>query len=446
MRDSGKQIRHRIENEVEVCLRKSYINSVLIAISGGADSVVLLTACCRVAPRLNLRVEAVNCNFHLRGEESDSDSEFTAGLCRRLSVNLHRLDYDVDAYMTQHPDLSTEMACRELRYTDFFRIMQKDGFDRVAVAHNSDDDIETMILNMLRGSGSRGLKGMDRDNGRVLRPLLGINRKEIEDYLQCLGIEYIVDSSNLTSEFRRNFIRRDVIPLLEERWQGARKSLSKTVGIMKEESSIIEDFYRKQLERLCPEEHTLLVYSECVTLGTVLRFIEIFGGNAEIAEEIIDSLHKDFKDRTWIFSDRYKAVLERDRLIIVDSEKEDETPQFIWNQLEITPASMTELKRNRDHNIVYLPSDSSAYTLRPVKNGDRMSPLGMKGSRLVSDIISDARLNHKQKALIRVLERNSDGEIIWVSGLKRSCYDLISEDSEHCYRLSYIPNEPTPNR
>lgn len=435
----------KLENSVSSILRKSRIKSLLVAVSGGADSVALLTACSRIGPLLHIRIEAVNCNFHLRGEESERDSQFTSRLCQSFGVRLHSLDYDVDCFLRKHPSMSIEMACRELRYSDFYRIMKEEGFDRVAVAHNSDDDIETMILNMLRGSGSRGLKGMDLDNGRVLRPLLGITRMEIEDYLQCLGIKYIMDSSNLTSEFRRNFIRRDVIPLLEERWQGARKSLSKTVGIMKEESSIIEDFYRKQLERLCPEEDTLLVYSESITLGTVLRFIEAFGGNAEIAEEIVNSLHKDFKARTWIFSDRYKAVLERDRLIIVDSEKEDEAPQFIWNQLAMTPASMTELKRNRDHNIVYLPSDSSAYTLRPVKIGDRMSPLGMKGSRLVSDIISDARLNHKQKALIRVLERNSDGEIIWVAGLKRSRYDLISEDSEHCYRLSYLPNEPTPN-
>ncbi len=384
----------KLENSVSTILSKSCVQSLLVAISGGADSVALLTACCRIAPRMHIRIEAVNCNFHLRGKESERDSQFTSQLCQSLGIRLHALDYDVDCFLRKNPSMSLEMACRELRYSDFYRLLKEEGFDRVAVAHNSDDDIETMILNMLRGSGSRGLKGMDWDNGRVLRPLLGITRKEIEDYLHYLGMGYIVDSSNLTSEFRRNFIRRDVIPLLEERWHGARKSLSKTVGIMKEESSIIEDFYRKQLERFCPEEHTLLVYSEGITLGTVLRFIEIFGGNAEIAEEIMNSLHKVFKNRTWILSDRYKALLERDRLTIEDSENEEEAPQFKWTQLKMTPATMIELKRNRDHNIVYLPSDSSAYTLRTVKTGDRMSPLGMKGSRLVSDIISDARLDH----------------------------------------------------
>ncbi|MDE7096188.1 MAG: tRNA(Ile)-lysidine synthetase, partial [Muribaculaceae bacterium] len=109
--------------------------------SGGADSVALLCACVRTATRLGLKVEAVNCNFHLRGEESDRDSEFTAELCRNLGVKLHRMDYDVDAYISLHPGISTEMACRELRYADFFRICREYNLDRVTVAHNADDDI-----------------------------------------------------------------------------------------------------------------------------------------------------------------------------------------------------------------------------------------------------------------------------------------------------------------
>ncbi len=424
-----------LESTVLHTLQASSVRSLLVAVSGGADSVALLVASSRLAPRLGLRIEAVNCNFHLRAEESDRDSAFTAHLCQSLEVKLHSLDYDVDAYLRQHPGMSLEMACRELRYADFFRIMKEEGFNRVAVAHNSDDDIETMMLNMLRGSGTRGLKGMDRDNGRVIRPLLTINRKEIEEYLSSLGIEYITDSSNLTSAYRRNFIRREVIPLLESRWPAARKSLHRTVSILKEESSIIEAFYHGQLEKLCPEKDTMLIYSEGVTLGTVLRFLEPFGGNAEIAEEIMAALIKDFERRTWRLSERYEAILERDRLVILDSEEKEAGPEFIWSCKEMTPELMAEVKTNRDHNIAYLPSDETAYILRAPKTGDRMSPLGMRGSRLLSDIISDARLDRHQKAQIRVLERKSDGEIIWVSGLKRSRHDLLSPKSPHCYRL-----------
>ena len=252
---------HKLENLVVNTLRQSKIKSLLVAISGGADSVALLTACSRVGRHLGLNIAAVNCNFHLRGEESNRDSKFTSTLCEHLGIKLHSIEYDVDDYLQKHPGSSIEMACRELRYADFFRIMEEEGFDRVAVAHNSDDDIETMLLNMLRGSGIRGLKGMEIDNGKVLRPLLGVSRKEIEEYLEASGREYIIDSSNLTSEFRRNFIRREVLPTLESRWPGAKKSLAKTVTIIKEEAAIIEDFYRKQLKSMMPEENTLLIYS-----------------------------------------------------------------------------------------------------------------------------------------------------------------------------------------
>lgn len=440
---NSKDIVREIDNSIFGFLKKVKIRSVLVAVSGGADSVALLCACAKLAPRLNLRMEAVNCNFHLRGDESDRDSMFTAKLCEHLGIKLHSIDYDVEDYLRKHPGLSTEMACRELRYADFTRIMEEEGFDRVAVAHNSDDDIETMMLNMLRGSGSRGLKGMDVDNGKVIRPLLGVSRKEIEAYLEALGRGYIIDSSNLTSEFRRNFIRREVIPLLELRWPSAKKSLSKTIGIIKEEVAIIEDFYRSQLNSLVQADNTLLIYSEGVTTGTVLRFIEPFGGNAEIAEEMLASIAKDFSMRTWKLSETSEAILERDRLMIVDSTHESTAPEFIWTKIDVNQTTMAEVKGNRDHNIVYLPSDASSYTIRKPNTGDRMAPLGMRGSRLVSDIISDAKLDRESKSKIRVLVRICDGKIIWVTGLKRSRHDLIREDAAHCYKLEYKTGELT---
>lgn len=433
---NSKDIVRVIDNSVYGFLKKTKIRSVLVAVSGGADSVALLCACAKLAPRLSLRVEAVNCNFHLRGEESDRDSIFTTNLCEHLGIKLHSIDYDVEDYLQKHPGLSTEMACRELRYADFTRIMEEEGFDRVAVAHNSDDDIETMMLNMLRGSGSRGLKGMDVDNGKVIRPLLGISRKEIEEYLGSLQVGFITDSSNLTSEYRRNFIRREVIPLLELRWPSAKKSLSKTIGIIKEEANIIANYYKEQLLRLSPDDHTLLVYSEGVTVGVILRFIEPFGGNAEIAEEIKASLSKDFMQRRWKLSERYEASLERDRLLISDSlEIFNDSPTFTWGNIDLNAVSFETIKKNRNHNIVYLPSGCDKYSIRRPQTGDRIAPLGMKGTRLVSDIISESKLDSKAKSQIRVLVRISDGKIIWVSGLKRSRHDLIQPDAKFCFKL-----------
>lgn len=432
-----KKLIRNFDDHIATALKTAGIRSVLVGVSGGADSVALLCAVARVAPRLGLHVEAVNCNFHLRGAESDRDSSFTADLCQRLGIKLHQIDYDVDTYLNDHPGMSTEMACRELRYADFFRICHEKDLEKVAVAHNADDDMETMIMNLLRGSGSRGLRGMDADNGRVIRPLLDVSRAEIEKYLAATNQDFITDSSNLTNDYRRNFIRRDVLPLLESRWPGVRKSLSRTLSIMKEESEIINSYYHSKLADLTPDSTTLLIYADGVRTGTVLRFLEPFGGNSAIAEKIMESLGKQHGKRNWKLSDKHDAVLERDRLIIIDKEAEYSEPSIQWTKLDMTQDLMTEIKSNRSHDIIYLPLDESAYELRLPHTGDRMEPLGMKGSRLVSDIISDARLDSRSKAKVRVLARRSDGKIIWVTGLKRSRHDLLKPDADYAYMVVY---------
>lgn len=430
----------KLEREVEAVFTAAQVKSVLVAVSGGADSVALLAASVRVSGIIGLHVECANCNFHLRGDESDRDSRFVEDLCRRFGVRLHTLDYDVADYLRRHPSESTEMACRNLRYADFQRIAAERGLDRVAVAHNSDDDIETMLLNMLRGSGIRGLKGMDTDNGRVIRPLLGVSRQEIEDYLDEIGETFITDSSNLTDDYRRNYIRLEVIPMLERRWPGARKALGRTISIMKEECGIIDAHYCNRLEHLCPDSTTLLVYSQGVTAGTVFRFIEKFGGNPATAAEIAECLEKDFRERKWRLSERYTAVLERDRLVITDTLAQTPDPEFIWERLDVNENTIKEIKTNRSHAVAYFPGSESDYELRRPRKGDRMAPLGMKGTRLVSDIISDAHLDQKAKEAVRVLVRRRDGEIIWVSGLKRSRHDLVNENSANIWKVQFLCN------
>ena len=247
--------RHPIEKVLRDSIKFSKARKIIVALSGGADSVALLTAlsALRRPDGNNLEIFAAHCNFHLRGDESMRDQRFVTLLCSHLNIPLIIQDFDVEAYRRRHPGTSVEMACRDLRY-DWFRSLKAElKADRIATGHNADDNIETLFLNLLRGSGTTGLRGMLPDNGTNLRPLLSIHRSEIESYLSesCHSDSsvaadsphsgrFIVDSTNLSSDYRRNFLRNEVLPMLRERWPGMNKSLDRSLRLLKAENDIIE--------------------------------------------------------------------------------------------------------------------------------------------------------------------------------------------------------------
>ena len=184
---------------------------VIVTCSGGADSIFLL----HILNKLGYDCVVAHCNFHLRGEESDRDENFVREFCEKESLTLLVEHFDTKKYAAENK-LSIEMAARELRYTWFEKVREKHNAQAIAVAHHSDDSIETILLNMLRGTGLRGICGIRPRNEFVVRPLLCVNRKEIEDYLSEQGIGYITDSTNLENEYTRNKIRNIVMPILRE--------------------------------------------------------------------------------------------------------------------------------------------------------------------------------------------------------------------------------------
>lgn len=182
---------------------------VLVACSGGADSVALL----HILLQAGFTCTALHCNFHLRAEESNRDEAFLAHLCEQWNCPLIVQHFDTQAYAATHK-LSIEMAARELRYTWFEEVRKEKQAQAIAVAHHEDDNIETCLLNLIRGTGIQGLTGMRPKNGYIVRPMLGVKRTEIEHYLAANGIEFVTDSSNLTTDYTRNKIRHQLIPLL----------------------------------------------------------------------------------------------------------------------------------------------------------------------------------------------------------------------------------------
>ncbi len=205
------QVRHFAHHHQLFTPRGKYI----IALSGGADSVSLLLVLKHLESELGITLEAAHCNFHLRGDESLRDEQFCQQLCRRLHVPLHLVHFDTHAYADLH-HVSIEMAARDLRYAYFEQLRRDIHAHDICVAHHRDDSVETLLLNLVRGTGLRGLRGIQPRNAHIIRPLLSHSRQQIEQYLDALGESYVTDSTNLHNDVKRNKIRLNVIPLLRE--------------------------------------------------------------------------------------------------------------------------------------------------------------------------------------------------------------------------------------
>ena len=208
-------------------------DKILVALSGGADSVALL----RLLLSLGYTCEAAHCNFHLRGAESDRDEHFVRQLCLEHRVTLHTVHFNTEQEAKER-HISIEMAARELRYAWFEKTREACSAAVIAVAHHQDDSVETLLLNLIRGTGINGLRGIRPRNGHIVRPLLCLDRKEIVGYLESIGQAYVTDSTNLQDEYTRNKIRLNLLPMMQEINPSVKESILKTAEHLDDAASI----------------------------------------------------------------------------------------------------------------------------------------------------------------------------------------------------------------
>lgn len=433
-------------SRVESIVGKNGRRKLLVALSGGSDSVALLDVLTRCR---NIEVFAVHCNFHLRGEESMRDERFCRELCSRLGVELNVVDFDVAEYRKLYGG-SVEMACRELRY-DYFRCMMKEkGCDRIVTGHNADDNAETLFLNLMRGSGIKGLSAMREDTGEILRPLLHTTREEITLYLQWRGLPHVEDSTNSGTDYSRNFIRNEVLPLLRKRWPGATASICKTIDVLNSEQDLIDNY----LSDIIAKESVYL-WEEIGRYGSVMsvlmRIIGQYGGTSAMAREMAREIEKHtdngiiygsrLSGKTWIGNDGVEFRFERDGLYVINAAEYHESELwqdcFAVEEIEMTPERWQEMISKADNRKLYLPCDVKGYCFRHPQRGDRIAPLGMKGTRLVSDIMSDAKLTSVERQS-QWLVTDSEENIIWVAGLKRSRLHLLQKADTHALRITLV--------
>ena len=415
---------------------------VLVALSGGADSVALL----RILLSLGYTCRAVHCNFHLRGEESNRDERFATELCHALGVTCEVVHFDTLAYAAEHKQ-SVEMAARELRYREFERLRQAYGLDVIAVAHHQDDAVETLMLNLIRGAGINGLTGMRVKNGPIVRPLLCLTREEIVNYLEYLGQPYVTDSTNLTDMYARNKVRLQLLPLMEQINPAAKSNIMQA-AIHLGEASVI---YNRAMGEACARIVTAHADGIDISIEALLatevphahlfEMLRPYGFNSAQVADIFRSLSS--KAGRLFEAEEYTLLRDRTHLLVRSKAASTTADDIVYtlpqegivtlpdgtrlSVCNIAPDATWQVPKRNDMLCLDASRISESLTVRHPRQGDRFSPFGMRGTKLLSDLYTDLKLPHTEKAKQWVLCHGE--EIVWAVGLR----------SSELYRLAGMP-------
>lgn len=419
---------------------------VIVALSGGADSVALLA----VLSSLGYDCRAAHCNFHLRGDESTRDMEHARTVCDILGVNLYVKHFDVAARQAQTGE-SVEMACRELRYKWFDDLLDRDCAQAVAVGHHREDRAETFMLNLMRGTGIAGLTAMKPRSANIVRPLLSFSRSEIEQYLALRKLPFIHDSSNASDAHRRNRLRNRIFPLLEELFPGASEAILRTVANLESTETIYREAVNETIAgHVCNGVIDLNAFAAMPQGETFLfELLHPAGFNMAQVRSIISTPAASglkfisANGSTTVEVSRGKARIVADSgfagadCFDIDPLHDIDTPiRIAVSRNHITafdPAGTTADTAFFDARAV---DQEACWQLRRYRRGDRIVPFGSKKSKLLSDLFTQAKYDAGQKRDAWVMTR--DGEPVWVPGLRNSAMWAIGPDTVQFITMKLI--------
>lgn len=388
----------------------------VVALSGGADSVALLRILCD----LGYHIEAAHCNFHLRGEESNRDEKFVKNLCQNLNVPLHLIHFDTAEYASVH-QVSIEMAARELRYGYFRQLRDDIGAETVCVAHHRDDAVETLLMNLLRGSGIHGLTGIRPCNGHIVRPLLSVSRREIEEYLHSIGQDYVTDSTNLQAEVLRNKVRLQLIPLVEQLSPGASDNIARSAFYLSEAEKVYNSALDVNVDATLPITELKASPSPLCFLH---EWLTPFGFNRSQIEQIVT--HLDGESGRVFESSSNTLVIDRDRLVVEPVSapiKPLVIPEYgnyrLTENYNIKVEFIDNISISKLDNCATLDKEKVTFplTIRPIQSGDSFCPFGMEGHKLVSDFLTDCKRSVLEKRR-QLVVTDAKGDILWLVGLR----------------------------
>ncbi len=434
-------------------------DKIVVAVSGGVDSIVLLDVLNELKDQLKLELIVAHFNHKLRGAESDEDEEFVKSFASKLGLECYVRSENTREYCKTRK-ISIQEGARELRYNFFETLRLLKGFDKIATAHNANDNAETVLLNLFRGSGVNGLAGIQVKRGNIIRPLLFATRDEIEEYANEKGLTYRIDSSNFKTSYRRNYIRLKLLPLISENINpGIIETLNRTAQIFSELSEFIRHEVSKITKFITVEETPGKVFVDIQRLKSYLYFIQesviisvvesFFGERIDFARvlsilNLVDSTPGSavmisgdlfvYRDRQHLVFMQKPEFVESEIFVYVHPGERYETEHFVFSSEFV---KKEEVQFSNNSQVEYIDAELIAdeLILRNWQPGDWFVPLGMKGRKKISDFLIDLKIPIYEKRKVLVLE--SEGKIVWVCGLRLDERFKITDSTNKILKVEF---------
>ncbi|MEJ2594999.1 MAG: tRNA lysidine(34) synthetase TilS [bacterium] len=420
-------------------------DNILVAVSGGPDSIVLLD----LMIKSGYKVAIAHCNFKLRGKESNEDEKFVKDLGKKRKVKTFTRSFQTRTYANKMK-LSVQEAARSLRYNWFEELAWSEGFDKIALGHHQDDLIETFFINLFRGSGIKGLKSIPVQRDKIIRPLMFAGRDQIINYCKKNRLPYRTDSSNDSEKYLRNTIRSRLLPVVDEiKPSSARKSMLQSIRYIIEDYSVYQQLMHElRTRRIMNLDESTYLIEDVHDLDPAMFYhlVENFGFDRKTTDAILVSLHKGSTGKEFL-SSSYRLLIDRDRLLIRKKTAKERLAYTISEKMaqKDMPLNLTMKTYKKIHPVKFSPDPNHAYfdlqkvtfplSIRKWKKGDRMVPFGMKGSKLISDLLTDKKLSRFKKEDVWVML--SGKQIIWVIGIRSSNLTRVSRKTDKILEFNW---------
>lgn len=419
---------------------------VLLAISGGVDSMLLW----HLVDASNIDYAIAHCNFQLRGKDSDADEAFVKDRAGVLGVECHIRKFDTASYATINK-VSTQMAARDLRYTWFDQLCSQNGYSKIFLAHHANDDVETLMLNMTRGTSIKGLTGMMAVGDRLVRPLLEITKDEILDFAKANEIAWREDASNTEVYYKRNFVRKEIIPAFESLNPDFIQTMKRNMAKNKEVAKLVHntiDLLKSKMVSI-DESGFSIKKSDLIDLEigayVLSELLAEYGFNYSQASEMIVGLdglpgkiyrslsHELIVDRESLKGRVINELRNQDCLVGINDDLITDSFDYVSSIME---GESIQLDKTPVNAMFDLGKLNFPLLLRKWREGDKFQPLGMKGQKLVSDLLIDLKLSIFEKEYVYVL--CSEEKVIWVVGYRISESLKVTKDTASAlhYELS----------